>query len=218
MGFKFLKKFSLWQFIFGSEDDIFTTKGQFKKLDAVNIITNIGILIYFSLFLLTIICIYYSSNIWIKGFEEFIPSIAELTSVFIGIVLGFYWESANKYKEKTSNRLLIYRNIRIELNHNKEKLDIESASFQPFRLSTTSWDVYKEKMSDFINEPNSNRLQIIYSNIIYYNELNRIQELREWDNPYLDVEIRRIAKEINDDIVLWDDEVTAQYAPHNIEF
>lgn len=224
MALKTIQKFNIWIQIFGKEPKPFSTIGQFKKIQAVNLITNIGIAIYLFLFLTMIGCEIVNTRTdgrhpVFLAILAFIPSIAELSSVFIGIVLGFYYQEADKGKTRNIERLEIYRSIKEELEYNKNILADMFTNIDygvPLLLKTTSWEIYKEKIGEFKNEPNSNLLTNIYYNIMILNEMTKMEPIQPFD--YNKETINSIKIKLSEDYYSWKKDLTEKYKKWNIDF
>ena len=213
--------FKILQVVFGKDNDRFTTLGQFKTLKVVNQICLIGFFIYLLLFL-GLICsekIYSESEaqmFWIRGVIEFIPSMAELTSVFLGVVLGFYWEKADRIKSKNWDRLKIYRSVKKELENNIELIEKEKVRYR--LLKSTLYEIYKEEIGEFVDEKNSILLTEIYWKIFKYNERVEDEPLKlnlgEKERDYIDTIIDELKKDIN----RWTENLTKAYKEYGIQF
>ena len=150
----------------------------------------------------------------------FVPSIAELTSVFIGFVLGFYWQESDKIKTRNIERLEIYRSIKNELEYNKNIVDkILSTRIEyniPFLFKTSTWEIYKEKIGEFKNEPNSELLTNMYHNIIQLNEMVKMKPMIYYS--YDDKIVNSLKEKIVEDYSFWVKDLTEKYKEWNINF
>jgi len=105
--------------------------------------------------------------------------IAEITGIFVGIVLGFYWDRAYEAKILMEENPKIINYFIEELEYNKNKITnlyklvaLRGVSAVPHKLKTEIYDIYKTRLSKFAH-PLAIKLNDIYHDI---NILNLVIE------------------------------------------
>jgi len=114
----------------------------FLKFRAVLLIGFLTMCTYFALFFVLI-------KYWDK---DFISSLAELVSVFVGITLGFYWNKADEAKTKRNEFKRAFRQLLDELKKNQPKLRyLYTGKYNNnliLLLKTTNWEICKYMFID----------------------------------------------------------------------
>jgi len=117
----------------------------FIKTRAVLIIIFLTILIYLTLL--------YASIKYVD-YKEFIFSIAELISVFVGITLGFYWNNSAETRANRIEYKRAFSQLVEELKENKSRLDL---LYTPrynnnilLLLKTTNWEICKDRFRNIV--------------------------------------------------------------------
>lgn len=156
------------------------------NLKAVQIMIGITALIYF----ISIVIFYWISqfnelNPWKYFFNSTLPPMLEVVSVFVGLVLGFYWNRADKIRMDNFDRRRITGYLITELEANGRKLQYlyhnKGQDYTSSSLQTTVWDIYEEKIGILYNiwvpriTDIYHRLSLLNEYITRYPDIDRIR-------------------------------------------